>query len=438
MTSILFVLLTELVGTQAAQPTFYKDVLPILQHHCQVCHRPGQLAPMPLLTYVDARPWARAIKAAVVRRTMPPWFADPAYGHFLNDPSLSEKDIATVVAWVDSGTLEGAPADAPPPIAWAVGWLIRPDLVVAGPTVEVPAHPDRNVIEWLTVTVPSGFTHDTWITSVEIRPEHPEVAHHICLGFNPHTPDVEYFHPVWEDKTRDPDGSAVPGERPTFKPTTDENRLRSMTEDCYLPGNPANDYRTFGAAKLIPAGSDITLNLHYTPVGRAVTDHVQIGFTVMQMPPARRYVSLSASAPTDAAHFAIPPHASHYASPPAVVAFNREVELVFLMPHMHVRGKDTTFTLEFPDGRREIVLRVPHYDFAWQLGYAASIHVPQGTRLRVDAHFDNSAANKANPNPTRTVYYGEMTWEEMMFPFFGVIVDVDANPKNLITRVRLP
>jgi hypothetical protein len=268
---------------------------------------------------------------------------------------------------------------------------------------------------------------------VKIKPEHPAVTHHICLGFNPHTADVEYFNPVWQDKERDAEGSAIPGEKPTFGPATPGGRFRSMAEDCYLPGNPAADYREFHAAKLVPAGSDITLNLHYTPNGTAVTDHVQIGFTVAKEPPLRRYVSLSSSAPMDSKHFAIPPNNQNWQSPPAEVTFNKDVELVYMMPHMHFRGKDMTYTLEYPDGRKEIVLNVPHYDFNWQLGYSTSIQVPKGTKLHVDAHYDNSVNNKFNPNPNKTVYYGEMTWEEMMFPFFGVVVDKNIDPTKIIS-----
>jgi hypothetical protein len=413
--------------------TFNKDVLPILQKNCQTCHRPGQIAPMSFLTYQDTRPWAKAMKAAVSSRKMPPWFADPQVGHFLNDHSLKQSEIATIDRWANTGAAEGDPKDAPPAVSWPDGWQIQPDMIVKGPVVDVPAHPKNDVIEWMSVTVPTGFTKDTWVTSVQIKPEHPAIAHHICLGFNPHSPDVKYFEPIWQDKERDAEGSAVPAKGPTFGPATPGGRFRSMAEDCYLPGNPVADYRDFHAAKLVPAGSDITLNLHYTPNGTAVTDHVQVGFTITQEPPKRRYVSLSASAPMDPAHFAIPPNDGNWQSPPADVTFNQDVELVYLMPHMHFRGKDMTYTLVYPDGNKEVVLNVPHYDFNWQLGYNTSVKVPKGTKLHVEAHFDNSPNNKFNPNPNRTVYYGEMTWEEMMFPFFGVVVDKNVDPRKILS-----
>jgi len=415
-------------------PTFNRDVLPILQKHCQSCHRPGQIAPMSLLTYESARPWAKAMKSAVLERKMPPWFADPQYGHFTNDRSLKPAEIETIAKWADGGALRGDAKDAPPPVQWqAEGWQIRPDLIVEGPTFNVPASPKNDVVEWMWFTVPTGFTKDTWVTAIQIRPENPSVAHHMCLAFKPHTPDTKYFEPVWQDKSRDEEGSAVPTAGPTFGGRVNVLAGTRGLEDCYLPGMIFDDYSIHNAAKLIPAGWDLMINLHYTPNGKAVTDHVQIGFTVAKEPPARQYVSLMTSSPLDPKLFAIPPNAGNWKSPPAEVTFNRDVELVFMMPHMHLRGKDMTYTLEYPDGRKEIVLNVPRYDFNWQLGYDTSIKVPKGTKLHVDAHFDNSVNNKFNPNPNRTVYYGEMTWEEMMNPFFGVVVDRNVDPSTIIT-----
>lgn len=429
-------LVLSLAGLMAAADspvTFNKDVLPVLRKNCQSCHRTGSIAPMSFLSYQETRPWAKAMKAAVLARKMPPWFADPQYGHFLNDHSLTQTEMDIIARWADTGAAEGDARDAPKPIQWARGWQIQPDVVVQGPSFDVPAHPKNDVIEWVSVTVPSGFTRDTWITSVQIKPEHPAVAHHICMGFNAHTADIKYFDPVWLDKPRDEEGYAIPGKVPTFGPATPGGRFRSMAEDCYLPGNPVADYREFGAAKLVRAGSDITLNLHYTPNGTAVTDDVQIGFTIAQDPPQKQYVSLSTTAPTDPRVFAIPPNDPNWKSPAAEVTFAQDCELVYMMPHMHVRGKDMTYTLIYPDGRKEIVLSVPHYDFNWQLGYETRVKVPKGTKLHVEAHYDNSPNNKWNPDPNRTVYYGEMTWEEMMFPFFGVLVDKNVDPAKIIS-----
>src|SRR2546429_4196654 len=251
--------------------TFNKDVLPILQKNCQGCHRPGQIAPMSLLSYKEARPWAKAMKTAVATRKMPPWFADPQYGHFTNDRSLKQGDIDTIVKWVDGGALEGNAKDAPAPIEWPPeGWVIRPDIIVQGPTFEVPAHPKNDVVEWMWVTIPTGFTKDTWVTAIQIRPEHTAVTHHMCIAFKPHTPDVKYFEPVWAPKERDDEGAAIPTSGPTFGGRTNLLAGTRGLEDCYLPGMVYDDYSIHQAAKLIPAGWDMMINLHYTPNGASV------------------------------------------------------------------------------------------------------------------------------------------------------------------------
>jgi len=447
----------------ASDVTFNKDVLPILQRNCQTCHRPGQIAPMSFMSYQTARPWAKAMKTAVASRKMPPWFADPQVGHFVNDRSLKPAEIETIAKWADSGAAEGDPKDAPPPVDWPDGWRIKPDLILAGPVMEVPAKPKNNVVEWISVTMP-GPMKDTWVTSVQIKPEHPEVTHHICIAYVPHNANTKYGVPFWQDKERDADGAADPEKGPTFAGGPPRNRANAPAaaaagppagvppqgpgagspisqnggaEDCYLPGNAAADYRAIKAAKLIPAGYDVSYNIHYTPNGNAYTDHIQLGFTVAEAQPERRYVSLSASAPMDPVRFAIPPNNPNWQSPPAEATFLQDVELVMMMPHMHYRGKDAKWTLEYPDGRKEVILNVPHYDFNWQLGYNTSLRIPAGTKLRVDAHFDNSANNKFNPNPNKTVYYGQMTWEEMMYQFFGVVVDKNADVSKLI-KLEVP
>jgi hypothetical protein len=426
----------------AADPvTFHKDVLPILQKNCQSCHRPGQIAPMSFLDYESTRPWAKAMKAAVVTRKMPPWFADPRYSHFANDRSLKPAEIEIISQWADQGALAGDPNQAPAQVQWpAEGWEIQPDLVVEGPAFTVPAKPKADVIEWVYMTVPTGITRDTWITSMEIRPSELAVTHHICVYFRPHTADVVYNRPVWAERPRDEKGRApaeaagVHGRGIPRSVTAGSNGI----EGCYVPGQFVQDYRLHGAAKLLKAGTDLVFQLHYTPVGKEVVDRPRVGFTITQTAPARTFVSLGVSSPSDPRSFAIPPHDPNWESPPAEVEFLEDVELVNMFPHMHVRGKDMTYTLIYPDGRREIVLSVPRYDFNWQLVYdlAAPVRVPKGTRLLVTAHFDNSANNKFNPDPAATVYYGDMTWEEMMFPFFSVVVEKNVSPQRIIRVIR--
>jgi hypothetical protein len=433
--------LCAVFAASAAPVTFHKDVEPILQKNCQSCHRPGQIAPMSFLNYDSVRPWAKAIKVAVATKKMPPWFADPQFSHFANDRSLKTADIETIVNWVDAGSPEGSTKDAPPPVKWpAEGWDTTPDLVVNGPETVVPAHPKNNVIEWTYITVPSGITEDTWITSMEVRPSEPSVTHHICVYFKPHTADVKYNEPVWADRPRDENGAAlasaagVNGRGIPESVTAGSNGI----EGCYVPGHSLEDYRVDGAAKLLKAGTDIVFQVHYTPNGKEVTDRPRIGFTVSKTPPERVYVSLGISSPSDAKSFAIPPNTENWESPPAVAEFTQDVELVWMFPHMHVRGKEMTYRLVYPDGKAETILSVPRYDFNWQLGYhlAQPIKVPKGTKLVVTAHFDNSVNNKFNPDPNKTVYYGDMTWEEMMFPFFSVVVDRNAESKRVIKIVR--
>jgi hypothetical protein len=419
-------------------PTFTRDVLPILQQNCQICHRPGQPAPMSLLSYDTARPWAKAIKNAVVQRKMPPWFASPQYGHFTNDKSLKEVDIDTIAKWVDGGSPQGDPKDAPAPITFPDGgWMMKPDLVVEGPTYNVPA---RGIVEWQWIPVPGNFAKDTWVTSVEVLTEQPTVTHHICLSFRPHSPDVVYGVPVFNkpDIRRDDEGVEVlkPGQRsPQQRPAAGQNVVGGAIEECYEPGRGPADFRSYGAAKLIPANTDIWINLHYTPNGVGVTDHVKVGFTLAKEPPKRRYLALSGSSTQDRDQFAIPPGDGNWQAPTAEFTFAEDVELVGLMPHMHVRGKSATFYLEYPDGRSEIILDVPKYDFNWQQWYDTSLKIKKGTKLRVIAHYDNSPANKYNPDPTKTVYYGDQTWEEMHFPSFGVVVDdLTLDQRKILAR----
>jgi hypothetical protein len=446
VTASAIVVTDAVVAQSGATPTitFYKDVAPLLQKNCETCHRPGQIAPMTFQTYESARPWARAIKAAVLSKKMPPWFADSASGHILNDRSLKAAEIDTLVTWADAGAPAGNPNDAPRPITWPDGgWQIKPDLIVDGPTYDVPA---RGIVEWTWIIVPGNFKEDTWVTSVEVKPSEPAVTHHVCLAYIPHHPDTKYFSASARQVPRDDDGVEIArgrgagggagapapagarGGGPQVPPELLNTAIGILArsnglEECYEPGRMPADFRQFNAAKLIPAGTDIAVNVHYTPNGKPVKDHVQIGFTLAKTPPKRRYLALSTSSPSDRKQFAIPPMESNWEAPPAVVTFTRDVEIVGLMPHMHVRGKAARFSLDRPDGRTETILDVPRYDFNWQLWYDTSIKVPRGSKMRVIAWYDNSPGNKFNPNPKATVYYGDQTWEEMHFPSYGVVVD---------------
>jgi len=438
--------MTDAVGAQTgptASVTFYNDVAPLLQKNCETCHRPGQIAPMAFQTYESTRPWARAIKAAVLSKKMPPWFAEARSGHILNDRSLKPAEIDTLVRWADAGAPAGNPNDAPRPIVWPNGgWQIKPDLVVDGPTYDVPA---KGIVEWTWFVMPGNFKEDTWVTSVEVKPSEPAVTHHICLAYIPHHPDTKYFTAIAREVPRDDEGVEIargrgagaggggaPAGARSGGPQLPSDFLNTPfgilsrsngLEECYEPGRMPADFRPFNAAKLIPAGTDIAVNVHYTPNGKPLKDHVQIGFTLAKTPPKRRYLALSTSSPSDRKQFAIPPMEPNWEAPPAVVSFTRDVEIVGLMPHMHVRGKAARFYLDRPDGRTETILDVPRYDFNWQLWYDTALKVPRGSKMRVFAWYDNSPGNKFNPNPKATVYYGDQTWEEMHFPSYGVVVD---------------
>jgi len=435
----------------SSAPTFHKDVLPILQKRCQTCHRPGNIAPMSFLTYESTRPWAKAMKTAVVTRKMPPWSADPQYGHFSNDPSLTQSEIDTITKWADGGALPGNEKDAPPGIQWpANGWTTQPDIVLKGVPYTVPAHSKNDVVEWMTLTTPSGLTKDTWVTSVEIKPSELSVTHHICISFVPHRPNVNYNTLLWVDKQRDDAGVEVaPSERKFALPTADGKgielpaRVRqtagaNTSEEgggrvgigftCYVPGRALSDFRPFHAALLVPAGYDLNWTIHYTPSGTARTDRPEIGLTVAQTEP--EHLLIESFGGTDPSKFAIPPNDPNYAPAPSEATFLTDAELVWMSPHMHLRGKDMTYKLIFPDGREQTVLNVPRYDFNWQLGYdlAQPIKIPKGTKLIVSGHYDNSTNNKFNPDPSRTVYQGNMTWEEMFAPFFAITVDKSVSP----------
>ena len=421
-------------ATAQSTVTFNKDVLPILQNNCQSCHRPGQVAPMSLLTYRDVRPWAKAIKAATVARKMSPWNADPRYGHYTNDRSLKQSAIDALTKWVDAGAPEGDPNDAPAPKQWPSGdWEVEPDIILDGPDFDVPA---TGVVDWFWVAIPSHFTQDTWITSMQFQPVDPAVVHHIGITFVPHTPDVKYNEPIWERIQRDADLITVPGQ-PFQQTVVTRLGLGGREQDTYVPGHTISDYRPYNAARLIPANTDIYLNLHYTPNGTPIRTHVKIGFTVAKDPPKHQVLMVMVSGATDREHFRIPANDGNWAAPVGEATFVRDVEIISMMPHMHVRGKSMTYTLTYPDGKVEKILDVPHYDFNWQLKYDTSVKVPKGSKLRVDAHYDNSANNKYNPNPNRDVYYGEQTWEEMMIGYVGVLVDdPKLDPRQLFESIR--
>lgn len=407
------------VASAATPVTFNKDVLPILQNRCQECHRAGEVAPFTLMNYKEARPLAKSIKEAVLTHKMPPWLADPKYGHFSNDRSLSKAELDTFVAWVDGGAVEGDPKDAPKPRQFFTGWQIgKPDYIIPMPKpVDIPA---EGVIEYTYVVIPTGFTEDKWIRSAEARPGARDAMHHV----------IAFLRPPGSKWLKD----AVPGE--PFIPKRGAGG-RQSTEDSvpgelligYAPGLPPTELPE-GQAKLVKAGSDIVLQLHYTPNGKATSDKTQIGVIFSKGEPNERVMTMNAMN----YFLKIPPGDGNYESK-SQVTLKQDVKLVSLMPHMHLRGKDFLYQAVYPTGEKQILLSVPRYDFNWQLSYALQnqLLLPKGTRIECTAHHDNSVNNKFNPDPTKEVRWGDQTWEEMMIGWFDVAVDPksDPNPKTL-------
>ncbi|MGD1090380.1 MAG: thiol-disulfide isomerase [Bryobacteraceae bacterium] len=431
---------TAMAATTTTTPTFYKDVLPILQKRCQECHRPGELAPMSLLSYQEARPWAKSIKSSVVSKKMPPWFADPRYGHFANERKLTDSEVTTLVAWVDAGSPEGDTKDKPAPVKSYDGWNIKPDVVIEMPkAVEIPA---VGTVEYTYVIVPTGFTKDTWVTAAEVRPSNRAVVHHVIAFVR--TPGALYLRDAKPGEPVIPNAGVMRDEngfpaQPSKRQHIAEIQ-RAENQDVgpeflagYAPGLQPQRFSIGGndAAKLIPAGSDIVFQLHYAANGKATSDHTKIALTLAPAPPQHRFLTLNALN----TQIDIPAGDSNYESH-ASVTLKQNADLVWLQPHMHLRGKDMTFKVTYPTGESEILLQVPHFSFSWQLGYeeAKPILLPKGSRIDVTAHHDNSMNNPDNPNPRLDVRWGDQSWEEMMIGWMGLVVNADANPKAILSR----
>lgn len=417
------------IAAQDPTVSFNKDVLPILQKNCQVCHRPGEVAPMSFLTYEGTRPWAKAIKEAVLSKKMPPWFADPRYGDFRNEPKLTETEIKTLAAWADGGSPEGDARDKLAPIDWPEGWRTKPDVIISMPVRHnVPAKGSGEIKSFL---VPNPFTQDTWVSSIEIRPTNPSVVHHVMLQVPEDTPKpAAYSWGATSPSTCIPlPVNAVNGRNVQL---TKPPKNFAILEAVYVPGSPVTDFQFHDSAKLVPGGGNLRIEVHYTPNGKAVSDQTRIGFTLAKKPPQHRFVTL---APKSLANprKSIPPGEPDWETR-GELEFAEDAQLVWLMPHMHLRGKDMTFTLVAPNGREETLLSA-RFNFNWQLGYELEepVRVRKGTHLVVVAHHDNSANNPYNPDPNKAVAWGNLTSDEMVLPWFGVIVDRNVDPERILS-----
>jgi hypothetical protein len=426
-------------GAAGGALTFSKDVAPILYKNCVSCHRPGEVAPMSLITYRDVRPWAGKIRERVAARAMPPWGADTQHGKFRNDLSLAAGDIDTIVKWVDGGAREGDPAAMPALPKFAEGWQIgKPDAVFEMQTeYQVPA---SGTIDYQYFEVPTNFTEDKWMQAGEVRAGDRAHVHHIIVYVrepNPSTrPGVVNVRPILSSApgsalTPAPPQATAPAQpapaqaAPAARPAAAQAQgttLRRTGDNMLVNWAVGEDAPVYlpGTAKRIPAGSTLVFQVHYTTNGTASKDRSRIGLVFAKEPPARELRTGLISN----ALFSIPPNAANH-EVEAEATFTEDVNVWTLHPHMHLRGKDMTYTAIYPDGRREIVLRVPRFDFGWQTDYwlAQPLPLPKGSKLYVSAHFDNSAANRANPDPASTVRWGDQTWEEMMIGFFTYSVE---------------
>ena len=373
--------------------TFTRDVAPILQNHCQECHRPSQVGPMPLLTYEDALSWSAMIREVIEEKRMPPWHADPKHGKFANDRSLAEKERTTLLGWIAQNCPKGDLKDMPKPKTFAEGWRIgKPDAVFAMKApMTIPAKAGGNGIRYQYATLVTNYDEDRWIQAAEAKPGNRGVVHHI----------VVYILPP--GAVRNPMGGR-------------EDGIGRGWLVAYAPGDMPAVYPT-GVAKKLPKGATLLLQLHYTPNGVEGTDISSVGLMFAKEPPKHE-----AHTRGIANRMVIPPGDDNYEVKSAAT-FSRDAELLSLMPHMHLRGKDFSYRVVYPDGKSETLLSVPHYDFNWQSIYRLEkpLKLPAGARIECVAHFDNSAKNPNNPDPNKTVRWGEQTWEEMMIGFVDYV-----------------
>ncbi len=431
----------------AAEVTFTRDVAPILYKRCVNCHRPGDIAPMSLLTYKDARPWAAAIKEAVLTRKMPPWKADPHVGAWSNDPSLTHDEVGILTAWADGSKAEGDPKAMPPAPVFADGWKIgKPDVIFTIPESTLDpkgSGPDQHI----TVVVPTNFSEDMWVAAAELRPGNRKIVHHAHVflvepGPKPvakgaaKDPAVEYARslmvhegteswvkpdaPVIDNGCAIDDNGEMPGTR----------RGDLSLISSYLPGR-APDVYPAGTARRIPAGSSLSFQIHYSrTTGKPETDATAVGLVFAKEPPRQVARRLDFGNHL----FLIPANdPNHEVS--ECHRIEKDIYITSLTPHMHLRGKSMKISAVFPDAHRETLLDVPAYNFHWQITYrtAKPIFLPKGTRIEIVAHFDNSRNNPLNPDPTRPVRWGSESETEMMD---GWVEYVDAETANLSASSR--
>lgn len=414
-----FVLAFALLPLACAEPavTFYKQVLPVLQKHCQSCHRAGEAGPMALTSFAEARPWAKSIRQAVLEKRMPPWHADPDVGVFANARVLSADETRILTAWAEQGATEGNRVDAPPPRHFVDGWNIgEPDAIFEMPEFAVPA---SGTVDYQHFVVPTNLKEDRWVDAIEIRPGNRRLLHHALV----------YLRPQGSTWLK----AAQPG-RPFAAPLMWALGMSPREEflAAYGPGSVPDCYPS-GQAKLIPAGADLIFQTHYTPDGKPGTDRCRIGFKFAKEPPRERIVTV----PIQNAALRIPAGASDHRQDARFV-LQTDAKIVSFTPHMHLRGKAFEYRLMLPGADPQPLLRVPHYSFQWQPTYylERQIPVPEGARIECTARYDNSANNPFNPDPNREVHWGDQSWDEMMIGFVHVAIDAKLGPDAIYRKPR--
>ncbi len=383
-----FIARVNKVSEAPAKVTFTQHVAPLLQQHCQECHRPGQIGPMPLLTYDDAAAWSETIREVIAERRMPPWHADPAHGSFANNRRLPDQDRDTLLAWVAQGCAQGPATAMPPPRSFPEGWTIgKPDLILSmKEAVKVPATAPDGGIRYQYIIVPTNFDEDKWIQAAEVHPGSREVVHHII---------------VYTRELNRPRGQRTP------------DGIGDGMLVAYAPGDQPAIFPP-GSAKKIPKGRNLIFQMHYTPDGTERLDRSSVGLIFAKETPKLEARTRSIAQQ----RFMIPPGTANHEVTSAMT-FEQDVLLLSLFPHMHLRGKDFNYRVVYPDGKTDTLLNVPRYDFGWQTIYRLKkpMTLPKGSRIECTAHFDNSKDNPNNPNPALPIFWGEQTWEEMMIGF---------------------
>jgi Copper type II ascorbate-dependent monooxygenase, C-terminal domain len=423
----------------SAAPTFTKDVAPIFHRRCVQCHRPNDIAPMSLLDYKSARPWAKAIRESVLSRKMPPWFADPHYGSFANDARLSTQEIETIQAWVDAGAVEGSPRDLPPAPVFVEGWKQgKPDIVIdIGEDFVVKPGAD----DYEHFVVPTNFREGVWVRAAEIRPGNRNVVHHVHVTIvrdenEAGSTSIESMTALNQYLIHDGKLTRIRQDAPVLDNACAANApdlpyIHGFQEGglaAFLPGRPPDVFPE-GSAKWVPPGAKLEFTIHYARIeGQPQTDRTRVGLYLAPGPPEKvlRRMDLRNF------FFRLPPGDSNH-EVKRCYTFEKDKMLISITPHMHYRGKDAQYEIVRPDGRREILLSVPHYNFGWQLVYRFQdpIRVEKGSQLIVTAHYDNSPNNRANPDPTETIRWGDKSEEEMMTSWIEYI---DAAPAQVVSE----